>query len=212
MTRSRLLAPLLGLAVALLSAAPALAQAPAPAARTRHPAKKAEVSDVLKTPRPPGGEWFGLYLMDKKVGYFFTDLSLVPGRTDQVCASTSWSSRPRWAAGSPSACTARSASTRRSPGAGCCPSWCSSEGDGGDQRLEGTQTPAGLRVVRKRPGLPDEALTLPASPETVEDADQARVAISARRRWRGPSRMGRTWRATRSPPRVSRPRSGWCAG
>ena len=39
---------------------------------------------MLKVKRPKGGEWLGLYLIDKKVGYFFTDLSLVPGRTDQV--------------------------------------------------------------------------------------------------------------------------------
>ncbi|HVG57862.1 MAG TPA: transglutaminase domain-containing protein, partial [Hyalangium sp.] len=81
MTRTRLVPPLLGLSVVLLSAAPVLAQAPAPAATAT---KTAQVSDVLKTPRPPGGEWLGLYLMDKKVGYFFTDVSLVPGRKDQV--------------------------------------------------------------------------------------------------------------------------------
>src|SRR5690348_13053097 len=82
MTRTRLVPPLLGLSVVLLSAAPVLAQAPAPAAAPA--AKTAAVSDVLKTPRPQGGEWLGLYLMDKKVGYFFTDVSLVPGKKDQV--------------------------------------------------------------------------------------------------------------------------------
>jgi hypothetical protein len=50
-------------------------------------------------------------------------------------------------------------------------------GDGGEQQLVGTQTQYGLRVVRKRPGLPDEVRMLPASKETMEDADQARVAI-----------------------------------
>src|SRR5687767_13894425 len=85
MTRTRLAAPLLSLSVALLCAAPVLAQAPAPTPTpTSRPAAKADVSNILKVPRPQGGEWLGLYLMDKKVGYFFTDVSLVPGRKDQV--------------------------------------------------------------------------------------------------------------------------------
>jgi hypothetical protein len=50
-------------------------------------------------------------------------------------------------------------------------------GDGGGQVLEGTATPTGLRVLRKRPGLPNEVVNKPPAKETVEDADQARVAL-----------------------------------
>jgi len=178
MTRPRPLLPLLSLAAALLCVTPALAQAPAatprPAAR---PAATAAVSDVLKVKRPKGGEWLGLYLMDKKVGYFFTDLSLVPGRTDQVRSinelvfKATVGTRP----------SERSHREERiyeaKPNGRLLSFVVVQKGDGGDQRLEGLNTPEGLRVVRKRPGQPEEARTLPASKEVVEDADQARVAL-----------------------------------
>lgn len=177
MTRSRLLSPLLGLAVALLSAAPARAQAPAPTARSAAPAKKAEVTDALKTPRPKGGEWFGLYLMDKKVGYFFTDLSLVPGRTDQVLAINELVFKATVGSKLTERVHREERVYEAKPRGKLLSFVVQQRGDGGEQRLEGTQTPTGLRVVRKRPGVPDETLTVKASSETVEDADQARVAI-----------------------------------
>ena len=56
----------------------ALADEPSPERGTVRPA----LSDVLRAPRPPGGEYFGLYLVDKKVGWYFTDLQPVPGRPE----------------------------------------------------------------------------------------------------------------------------------
>src|SRR5262249_10502991 len=50
-------------------------------------------------------------------------------------------------------------------------------GDGGNQTFEGTAAPEGVRGVQKRPAQPDQRHKLPPTPETVEDADQARVAI-----------------------------------
>jgi transglutaminase-like putative cysteine protease len=50
-------------------------------------------------------------------------------------------------------------------------------GDGGEQTLEGTATATGLRVLRKRPGRPNETLSVKPSREVVEDADQVRVAL-----------------------------------
>ena len=41
----------------------------------------------------------------------------------------------------------------------------------------GTITPSGVSVVRKRPGLADETVSLPPTAEVVEDADPARVAL-----------------------------------
>ena len=46
----------------------------------------APISDALKAARPKGGEHFGLYLLDKKVGYAFNDLALAPGTTDMAWA------------------------------------------------------------------------------------------------------------------------------
>ncbi len=173
MTRTRLAAPSLALALALLSAAPALAQAPA---RSR-PAAEAQVSDVLKVPRPKGGEWLGLYLMDNKVGYFFTDLSLVPGRKDQVRSINEMVFKAT-VGNKPSERTHREERIYEArPGGRLLSFVVEQRGDGGEQRLEATRTPQGLRVVQKRPGLPDEVRMLPPSLETVEDADQARVAL-----------------------------------
>src|SRR5258708_39860410 len=55
-------------------------------ARAASPAPKAPLSDALKAARPKGGEHFGLYLLDKKVGYAFNDLSLANGTTDKTKA------------------------------------------------------------------------------------------------------------------------------
>ena len=174
MTRTRLVPPLLGLSVVLLSAAPVLAQAPAPAATAT---KTAQVSDVLKTPRPPGGEWLGLYLMDKKVGYFFTDVSLVPGRKDQVRSVNELVFKATVGSKLSERVHREERIYEAKPGGKLLSLVVQQRGDGGEQQLVGTQTQHGLRVVRKRPGLPDEVRMLPASQETVEDADQARVAI-----------------------------------
>jgi transglutaminase-like putative cysteine protease len=173
MTRSRLVPPLLGLSVALLSAAPALAQAPA----TPRAAAKAEISDVLKTPRPKGGEWMGLYLMEKKVGYFFTDVSLVPGRKDQVRAINELVFKATVGTRLSERVHREERVYEAKPGGRLLSFVVQQRGDGGEQRLEGTNTTSGLQVVRKRPGLPDERRTLPPSAEKVEDADQARVAL-----------------------------------
>jgi transglutaminase-like putative cysteine protease len=174
MTRTRPLLPLLGLAAALLCVAPALAQAPAASPR---PAAKAAVSDVLKVKRPQGGEWLGLYLMDKKVGYFFTDLSLVPGRTDQVRSINELVFKATVGTKLSERVHREERIYEAKPGGRLLSFVVEQKGDGGDQRLEGLSTPQGLHVVRKRPGLPEEARTLPPSKEQVEDADQARVAL-----------------------------------
>ncbi len=175
MTRTRPPTPLLGLAVVLLSAAPVLAQAPAPKAPSA--AKTAEVSDVLKTPRPQGGEWLGLYLMDKKVGYFFTDVSLVPGRKDQVRSVNELVFKATVGTKLSERVHREERIYEAKPGGKLLSFVVQQRGDGGEQQLVGTQTAHGLRVVRKRPGLADEVRMLPNSQETVEDADQARVAI-----------------------------------
>jgi hypothetical protein len=175
MTRTRLAAPLLSLSLALLCAAPALAQAPAPAARPAAP--KADVSDVLKVPRPQGGEWLGLYLMDKKVGYFFTDVSRVPGKKDQVRSINELVFKATVGKNVSERVHREERTYEATPEGRLLSFVVEQRGDGGTQRLEATNTPKGLRVVRKRPGLPDEVLMLPPSPEKVEDADQARVAL-----------------------------------
>jgi hypothetical protein len=138
---------------------------------------KGPLSDALKAPRPHGGENFGLYLKDEKVGYAFNDLSLVPGRPDQAKAVSEFFFR---------AIVGNRVAERQhtevriyeaKPGGRLLSFTIEDKGDGGNQRLEGEAKPDGIRVVQTRPGRAVNILNLPASQETIEDADQPRVAV-----------------------------------
>ena len=137
----------------------------------------APISDVLKAARPKGGEHFGLYLLDRKVGYAFNDLSLAPGTTEQAKAVSEFYFRAN---------VGEKVSERRhteqrwyeaKPGGRLLRFTIEDKGDGGDQTLIGEAKLDGVHVIRKRPGQANETLTLPPAKETIEDADQPRVAV-----------------------------------
>jgi transglutaminase-like putative cysteine protease len=141
------------------------------------PSRKAPaISDVLRAPRPRGGEYFGLYLVDKKVGWFFTDLVAIPGRPEvKSVAELAFKA----VVGNNTA-DRRHRETRiyeSRPGGRLLSFVISDEGDGGNQVLTGKATAKGFLVKRRRPGQADETFTLPKVEETVEDADQLRVAL-----------------------------------
>jgi len=160
---------LVSLCALLVGASTALAAAPA---------ATAELSDVVKAPRPKGGEYFGLYLMDKKVGWLFTDLELLPGEPAKVKVTNQLTFKALVG-------TRLSERTHREervyeakPGGRLLSFTVVQRGDGGDQELHGAATPDGVSVVRKRVGYKDETLPMqPPAKEHVEDADQARVAL-----------------------------------
>ncbi|MCP3144337.1 transglutaminase-like domain-containing protein [Pyxidicoccus xibeiensis] len=162
---------------ALLAGAPsALAQAAAPPSKAA-PAKAA-VSDVVKAARPKGGEYFGLYLMDKKVGWLFTDLELLPGEPARAKATNQLVFKAMVGTRVSERVHREERVYEAKPGGQLLSFTVTQQGDGGDQTLVGTATPEGVRVVRKRPGRPDETLkTLPPAKERVEDADPARLAL-----------------------------------
>ncbi|MFP2925554.1 transglutaminase-like domain-containing protein [Pyxidicoccus sp. 3LG] len=167
---------------ALLAGAPsALAQAPAPASTSksaRSAPAKAEVSDVVKAARPKGGEYFGLYLLDKKVGWLFTDLELLPGEPARVKATNQLVFKAMVGTRVSERSHREERVYEAKPGGRLLSFTVTQKGDGGDQTLEGTATPEGVRVVRKRPGRPDEELKkLPPAKELVEDSDPARLAL-----------------------------------
>jgi transglutaminase-like putative cysteine protease len=146
--------------------------------RTAAPAAPpSTLSDALRVRRPQNGEWFGVYLVDKKVGWLFSDLGLVPGKSDRarfvqelvfkaVAGETAVERHHR---------EERIYDAR--PGGHLLSFVIEDHGDGGTQVLTGKATPKGIEVLRRRPGHADETLTLPATPETVEDADQVRVSL-----------------------------------
>ena len=137
---------------------------------------RSALSDVLRVPRPVGGEYFGLYLVDKKVGWYFTDLDVVPGKAEVrsvadfvfkgVVGNNTAERRHH---------EERIYESR--PGGKLLSFVIKDEGDGGNQVLTGKATPTGFVVKRHRPGQADDSFTLPAVQETVEDADQLRVAL-----------------------------------
>lgn len=134
-------------------------------------------SDALTAKRPLEGEYMGLYLMGKKVGYLYTNLKLAPGKTDQVQAVNHFVFKANVGTKVAERVMKETRIYEAKPGGKLLQFTVEQSGDGGDQILEATSTPAGLRVLRKRPNLPNEVLTLKPTKETVEDADQARVAL-----------------------------------
>lgn len=159
----------------LLAVAPALALG-----QTKLP-----VSDVLKVKRPMGGEYFGLYLMNQKVGYIFQDVGYLPGSTDKVRARTEFFFRAVLGGNQAERTLKETRIFEARPNGRLLSFTVDQRGDGGQQLLEATATPSGLTVLRKRPGLPNQVLQLPPSKEKVEDADQARVAALRNRRVEG---------------------------
>ncbi|HYO67520.1 MAG TPA: transglutaminase domain-containing protein, partial [Archangium sp.] len=150
-------------------------QEPAPEAapvqtRTQPPREQqaqapATVSDVLKAPRPQGGEYLGLYLVDKKVGYVFNDLGPVPGRSDRVRSINELHFKAQVGARLSERVHREERLYEARPGGKLVAFTIEQRGDGGNQTLVGTLTPAGMSVVRKRPGMPDETVNLPPTTE-----------------------------------------------
>ncbi len=140
-------------------------------------AKTSDLSDVLKAQRPQGGEYFGLYLLNKKVGYLFTDITLAPGSKDRAQAVSELVFRAT-VGSKPSERIHKEVRVYEAKPKGRLLSFSVEDrGDGGDQTLQGTANASGFRVLRKRPGQPEQVLNLPPTSESVEDADQQRVAI-----------------------------------
>lgn len=134
------------------------------------------LSDVVKVPRPEGGEFMGLYLKGQKIGYMFSDITLSP-KKDRVTAVTELHFKAKVGAAISNRTMKETRVYESKPGGKLISFVMEQSGDGGTQRLEGSVSPQGVRVVRKKPGQKDEIKMLPPSKELVEDADQARVAL-----------------------------------
>jgi len=140
------------------------------------PGRAAETSEVLRAPRPHGGEYFGLYLVDKKVGWYFTDLDPVPGKAE-VRSVADFVFRAKVGNNTAERRHHEERIYESKPRGKLLSFIIKDEGDGGNQVLVGKATPTGFMVKRQRPGQADDTFTLPPVEETVEDADQLRVAL-----------------------------------
>lgn len=139
-------------------------------------AADAPLSDVLKVPRPAAGEYLGLYLKGQKIGYMYSSVVLSPDKTT-FTARTEVHFKAKVDASTSERIMVDSKVYEAKPGGKLLSFMNEQSGDGGNQVLEGTTTPAGIRVLRKRPGKPNETLTIKTSHESAEDADQVRVAL-----------------------------------
>ncbi|MBL8914976.1 MAG: transglutaminase domain-containing protein [Archangium sp.] len=149
--------------VALFISSAALAEAP--------------LSDIVKVPRPEKGEFMGLYLKGQKIGYMYSSIALSPQK-DTVISINEMHFRAKVGPNNISDRMMKETRIYESKPNGRLLSFVMEQkGDGGDQLLEGTALPTGVRVVRKKEGQPNEVKMLPPSKEVVEDADQARVAL-----------------------------------
>lgn len=141
------------------------------------PPPPAKVTDAISAKRPIDGEYMGLYLMGKKVGYLFTNVKFAPGRTDQVIAINEFVFKATVGTKLATRTMKETRIYESKPGGRLLTFTVEQTGDGGEQTLEATNTTTAMRVLRKRPNLPNEVLNRKPSTELVEDADQARVAI-----------------------------------
>jgi len=135
------------------------------------------LSDALRAHRPAGGEWFGFYLLDKKVGWLFTDLTLVPGTPARARSVQEMVIKAQVGQAMAERHHREERLYEARPGGRMLSFVIEDRGDGGNQTLTGKVTARGIEVLRRRPGHADETLSLPPIAETVEDADQVRVAL-----------------------------------
>ena len=150
----------------LSSAAQAEAPASKPAAR----------SDAVTASRPPEGEFFGLYLMGKKVGWLFTQAKVGPG-PDQFTAVNDYRFKVKVGTRESVRNLKETKVYEAKPNGKLTSFHLEQSGDGGNQVLDGMSTADGFSVLRVRPGQPNDTISIKGSLETVEDADQPRVAL-----------------------------------
>lgn len=179
----------------LLTSVPALAlalavtgcpeQRPAPRGEARPPQATITVGDagapdVLTLRRPPGPEWFGVYIAGKKAGWSRSEVAreLRDGREVLVARESMFFKVTR--AGSP---TERLMEEERifeaRPGGRLLSFSTVIQGDGNDRTLRGTCGRDRCTVRIEAPDRPPEERTLEVT-ETAEQADPARLAAARR--------------------------------
>jgi hypothetical protein len=139
-------------------------------------AAEAPVSDVVTVARPKDGEFFGVYLSNKKVGWMFTKLTSTASG-DQVITVNELHFKAKVGTRVSERVMKETKVFEAKPKGKLLSFRMEQTGDGGDQTLDGLVTKEGLKVLRSRPGFKDETLIVSAPKEVVEDADQARVSL-----------------------------------
>jgi hypothetical protein len=134
---------------------------------------------VLTLPRPASGEWMGLYLQGKKAGWAFSNVTFaVFDGTPAVKAV----SEVALSANIGGAKTERHLREERfyayKDGGALVGIQIDKTGDGGEEHVRGVRKGNHLDLTITRPGHATETRQIPASAETVDEADAPRMAIS----------------------------------
>jgi hypothetical protein len=154
-------------AVALLAVSPA--------------ALASTLSPVVNLPRPSAGEWMGIYLLGRKAGYSFDRVSLEKrGGVPVVVAIDDTTLRATLGGKDVSRHVREERTYDARPHGRLVHFEAVHEGDGGNETLSGDCDRAGVHLVRRRAGQPDEKLELPPSADVVENADLPRLAAARR--------------------------------
>ncbi len=141
----------------------------------------AGLPEVLRVPRPKGGEWYGLYVLGKKAGYAFSELQLSESQGKRVIIERNDVTLKASIGGAVTERTIHETRTYEPRDGGRLIFFTVQKtGDGGEETLEGTVRPDGIALRRVRAGHPDEMRELPATREVVEDGDAPRLVASTR--------------------------------
>lgn len=132
--------------------------------------------EVLQAPRPAGGEWHGLLLMEQKAGWSFGDLKREPYAGVPAVRSTSKVVLKLTVAGK---IVERAVEDDRwyeeKPGGRLLGFLGVRRGDGGDRRIEGRCDPKSCTILFRQPSG-EETRTIPLPGEKLDDADPIRLA------------------------------------
>jgi hypothetical protein len=149
------------------------------------PAFAAQMSEVVNLPRPADGEYLGIYLGGKKIGYTFLKFGPVAGHPDQFESVNEFVMKAMVGNNRSERYLKDTRVYEAKPNGRLLTVTIEQKGDGGDQVLEVTSTKEGLRVLQKRPNQPNQVRSLPASKEVVEDSDQYRLALKRGKKLEG---------------------------
>lgn len=184
--------PLLLSCLLALACTPSRSTPPAQAPDSKPPAAAAAadpvvaVPKVLALPRPKGGEWMGLYVLGKKAGWAFSDMREGSLDGKKVAVAVSRVLIKASVGGNP---MERDVSEERyyawQDGGRLLVLRQEKHGDGGDEVLIARNLGDAMELKRVRPGVPDEVRRLPATAETIEDADPARWVVATKQQRSG---------------------------
>lgn len=171
---------LVALLLACACSAPVQAAAPAPAAaaaRAQEP-----LPQILTVARPKGQEWMGLYVLGKKAGWAWSEVREGTLDGKRAVVATSHVTLRASVGGAEMVRNVRDERFYEFKDGGRLLALRQEKhGDGGDEILLVRCTLQACQLTRKRPGLPDEVRALPATGETVEHADAARIVAATRK-------------------------------